>query len=874
MFDKSKNVHCNLALIGMNSYDVRAFEIIHDKSSGNIQCYNDIKDILDGNAICLIKSFDDNISVEYLKQIRFNDFIWNPVVILSLKQSTSHFDELYKLWILSYPPTISEIQTVIANIYKTDTLVYSDIQRLLRCFVQDVTCLVNLYNLPANNTIGYSLINSLNSIATQIESLTIPCVNQYSSKIRNHISELEEKNPALYVLDELGNTLDQLSLELLPYDVSDSLFHQIHHLRNNLSYSRWLISSCINSLRRIRNFVNNAPLDLVSVLSPNAKSSIFDIYRVVEPFIDHSAACCDERIIPLDIDNIQEPLARLRHMVTCYSDDKLDCCNYITKIVVIEDNEYWQLQLRTTLTAYTKSVKVEIMHDMNEAIMFLSRITKTDDRCLVLVDLGLPTNISKSNDEIKLDAGLDIIRKFGGHNKLKFIVLTAAHNYEQIVRECLIAGVEPSDYIHKDPYTWESQLRSRVELALRAPRSCEPPIVEIFKSSTKIARIDGVEVVFDRKPYILLSYLASRSRAWCEVDTIRSALTQPGPNDLTPVMSKELLRLMIKGASYDPFDLLTPKHIQDYLHDIRKTVRDAFKAIGRPNDAPDLVAYDSDLQAYRLLARTKIYESFSEIAAPPAPVRVMVVEDHSQWSEAITARLTSLSLAVCSVSSLKEFKNTIGKWVPDIVTLDMQLPQNQEELEGGVTHERNGIAVLHFLRQHYPEIRIVVHTAIAWNDAVMLEVLKEGVFIDDYLDKRWINSLDRMVHSVWRLSNEIQRGSRIPSLDIPDQVVSVSLTQGMQNAVSIGGKQITLSAASGKVFRMLAASPNMPVDREAIIDVLWEADDIPDTFEENLNTIVSRLRKEITDKTNGAVDGKKLIRSADGVYWLYGVFCT
>ena len=266
-----------------------------------------------------------------------------------------------------------------------------------------------------------------------------------------------------------------------------------------------------------------------------------------------------------------------------------------------------------------------------------------------------------------------------------------------------------------------------------------------------------------------------------------------------------------------------------------------------------------------------MYDSFADIAKNPPGYKVLVVEDHPQWSEIMVSKLSALGFDVKQAVCVEQFQEIIREWVPDVVTLDIQLPFSMQEYEQRYAHEKNGMLIMRNISSSYPEVRVAVMTSIAWNDAVMIEMLRHGVAIHDYIDKKWDNAIDRLSTSVWRLSVEMQRGSRIPQCQEVEDLVTVSLPDGNDSVVRISDHQVSLSRGPALVFRMLVKSANTPVDRDAIVDALWSAEDLSDTYEDNLNTIIRRLRKEITEQTSGRIDGKRLVRSADGVYWIHGV---
>ena len=206
-----------------------------------------------------------------------------------------------------------------------------------------------------------------------------------------------------------------------------------------------------------------------------------------------------------------------------------------------------------------------------------------------------------------------------------------------------------------------------------------------------------------------------------------------------------------------------------------------------------------------------------------------------------------------------------------MVTLDLQLPRNEQELRNKIADEEHGMAVLRLIKSRNPGTPVAVLTSVAWKDSLMLEFLREGISIYDYIDKHWDDALDRLRLSMWRLSTQIERGSVIAAGKSVGPLHRVALSEDDPGCVNIDGSEIRLSPNSMKVLVPLVRSPNAPVDRDALVDSLWEPEQLSDTFEDNLNTIVTRLRREITEGSGGVIQGKDIIRSTDGAYWLHGM---
>ena len=543
----------------------------------------------------------------------------------------------------------------------------------------------------------------------------------------------------------------------------------------------------------------------------------------------------------------------------------------IQRIVVIEDDPGWQSHIQATLTTMGLTLPIETAGTIEDGKRLLKQ---SEGGTLALVDLGLPKNSADARKNIvDMEGGLKLLKTCVANPSLgiRAIVLTAAENFADAVRDALASGIDAADYIQKDPRTWEEQLRSRVQLAVQSAPPTNLPTVDVFRCTARLIRLDGVEIALERKPYALFEHLASHARMKQSVAKIRAALTTPGDRDITPVMSKEQEKLLLQGEEISPFDLLTPKHLQDYLYDLRKLIEQELKGLGITRDYGNLITYHPEEEAYCLNADVRMVERFDQLARPVTLRKVLVVEDHPQWQASLTSHLQGLGFDVRAVQTLDDAKQAISNWAPHYVTLDLQIPRNSDEFAAGMAHEEHGIAVMRYLKERLQDAGVVVLTSIAWKDAVMLELLRAGVTPHDYIAKQWDDALGRVAQSLWRLAIRRERGSQINPGMSPDTISHIHIDSA-SDIIEIAGCPVKPYPDGRKVLLLLAQSPNMPVQRDAIVDMLWpDPDTLPEEYEAQLNTIMSRLRKAISDGTHGVVDGKQLIRNADGVYWLQGI---
>ena len=859
----------NVVLVG--------FPSIHQKLLGiqlasrfNVHIHESIADILnpdyENSVIFIFQPGSGNDIRDEIISLRTQRFVWWPAIILKSNLSVTNDSTEWSISHLDFPPDIAELTATIDSISdlpgdRRIEIVRSSILHLH----SDLSYIIaGNYQTSDGDFLLRREIREIDLLIRKENKLQdVPDFDNLIVSLRN-AAELPNLIPGM--IADLRTSVIKAESAARESKSSAILRSRLHQFSNSLRYSEWASASSSERTKRIITAVSHMPRELAEIVMPGAAVILKQIEHWLEllksnsctPFLQVPTSLTPEFLKTFD-----RAIVALRVKYSDIDDHE------IKRIVLIEDDIRWHAQIRSVMQEIAVEIEIYDAYDYVTAKQFLDI---ENDGTLAVIDLGLPKNkVENEESVVDLDAGLKLMREcMKSGCKTKFLILTAAQNYADAVRESLSMGVQPSDYIQKDPTTWEQQLRSRLIFAL-SRRKQNLPVVEVFRSTARLIRVMGIEVLLERKPYVVFEYLAKHARTWSCVDGIRSDLTQPGDRDITPSMSKVQLSQLNAGFEITPFDILTPKHIQDYVYDIRQRIIQAFVNSGMGSEVPELISYNSDLNSYRLIANVRIYDKLTDLVITEMPKRILVVEDHPEWSRNISLQLSSLSFEVKTAHTLFEFEETIKDWIPDIVTLDLQIPRDDVGLVNHEAHEQNGVSVIKILKERYPEIRVIVLTSIAWDDSIMLGILKNGVSVDDYLDKRWDNAIERLVQSVWRLSIEIQHGSRIPTSHETVIVTPVAFQSDKRNAISLGGLDVTLSDAPFRVFKMLAASPNAPVDRDAIVDELWSTDELSETYEDNLNTIIRRLRKEITDQTNNLIDSKKLVRSTDGVYWLQGV---
>ena len=509
------------------------------------------------------------------------------------------------------------------------------------------------------------------------------------------------------------------------------------------------------------------------------------------------------------------------------------------QIIVIEDDETWREKM--LLPLLRKEFPVMDLLSAKDYLEARELLQKSKHSAIVLVDLGLPPAVEKC-------LGLELLKEFIVVKPMsKFIVLTAAQNYDGICRQALMAGLSPHNYAFKDPEHWEEEVITRVYTSMQ-PTLCVHRI-EVYEYTGRLISIDGVGIEMEHNPFRLFTFLAHNSRRKWTTKEIISEVT---------------------GYPYYIFDDPgegTPQGIANYFYDIRQSIAKAFISAQQPIDPSEVIKTDTDTEEtrYYLTSKPIIYEAFENISHVANQLSVLVVEDDPRYAQIIVSTLKSKGLSCEIASSVIEAKQKIDAFTPQIVTLDLQLPRNQ----GESVEKPLGLEVLDYLKEHIIEAKVAVLTNIEWQDDIRLKINLSGVHIRDYISKAWDHAIERLVQSVWRIILELEYGLAFASIEEPPETHHIKLDDSQPGLAWIDGLQLHLPKSHYKLLRILVKSRNSPVKREDLKDQLWpDLDKWPDDINKALNTKMNQLKKAIRQQTKNQVNPDHLIRSYDGAYCL------
>ena len=209
--------------------------------------------------------------------------------------------------------------------------------------------------------------------------------------------------------------------------------------------------------------------------------------------------------------------------------------------------------------------------------------------------------------------------------------------------------------------------------------------------------------------------------------------------------------------------------------------------------------------------------------ADGSPTRALVVDDEVMLAELLTMALRYDGWDVRSAGSGTEAVRTAREFSPDVVLLDVMLP------------DIDGLEVLRRLRAHDPDVPVLFLTA---RDAVEDRIAGITAGGDDYVTKPF--SLEEVVARLRALMRRTSVVARVGS----NQLVVGDLTLDEDShEVRRGGEPVELTATEFELLRYFMRNPKRVLSKAQILDRVWNYD-----FGGQANIVelyVSYLRKKI-----------------------------
>jgi two-component system, OmpR family, response regulator len=222
-------------------------------------------------------------------------------------------------------------------------------------------------------------------------------------------------------------------------------------------------------------------------------------------------------------------------------------------------------------------------------------------------------------------------------------------------------------------------------------------------------------------------------------------------------------------------------------------------------------------------------------------VKVLIVDDEPNIRDLLSTSLRFAGFSVHAVGNGADAVNAAGKGAPDIILLDVMLP------------DMNGFSVTKKLRSMGINAPVLFLTA---RDETADKVTGLTVGGDDYMTKPF--SLDEIVA---RINAILRRTKQVETEDSILEVGEIKINQDAHE-VFANGEPVDLSPTEYKLLRFLMSNPNRVLTKSQILDHVWEYD-----FNGEMGIVesyVSYLRKKLDPITS-----EPLIQTKRGVGYMY-----
>ena len=205
-------------------------------------------------------------------------------------------------------------------------------------------------------------------------------------------------------------------------------------------------------------------------------------------------------------------------------------------------------------------------------------------------------------------------------------------------------------------------------------------------------------------------------------------------------------------------------------------------------------------------------------------VRVLLVEDDQRLRQAVTADLERRGHVVQAVASALEALRAVAQQVPDLVILDLGLP------------DLDGAQALQMIRG-VSMVPVLVATA-RDDEREVISVLNAGA--DDYLIKPFSpEHLDARISGLMR---------RVKDENRDDVLVLGGLTlKRRSRQVALDGAQVDLTRREFDLLAYLMSRPGEVVTRQELLQQVWQN---PDGDEKIIDAQLSWLRRKLGDQAS------------------------
>lgn len=207
------------------------------------------------------------------------------------------------------------------------------------------------------------------------------------------------------------------------------------------------------------------------------------------------------------------------------------------------------------------------------------------------------------------------------------------------------------------------------------------------------------------------------------------------------------------------------------------------------------------------------------------PQKILIIEDDRKLSTAIASGVEAAGYEVATASSAEEGFYLVHRLQPDLLLLDLTLPQ------------RNGLEVLRQIREEGVDIRVLILTS---HNTVEDRVTGLQTGADDYLGKPFsFPELLARIEALLRRILPAQPQKRIHIGDLDLDTVSRNAWRS--------GKQLALTPREFHLLLYLAENTGRTVSREMLARDVWKETSRYTPLDNVIDVQMARLRKKLDD---------------------------
>ncbi|WET48264.1 response regulator transcription factor [Chryseobacterium indologenes] len=224
-------------------------------------------------------------------------------------------------------------------------------------------------------------------------------------------------------------------------------------------------------------------------------------------------------------------------------------------------------------------------------------------------------------------------------------------------------------------------------------------------------------------------------------------------------------------------------------------------------------------------------------------MRILIIEDNSRVSSLLKRGLESQGYQVYISEDAEDAIALLGKLTFDLAITDIMLPK------------MNGIDLCKFIKQKYPDLPIIMLTALGTIDE-KVEGFDAGA--DDYMVKPFeIRELFVRIKAILQRSSNKTKETYLTDLEYHDLKINKKINRVFRN-----GEEIELTPKEFKLLVFLVSNAERILTREEIADNVWG--NHFDTGTNYIDVYIAYLRKKI-DKNFDT----KLIHTKPGVGFIF-----